>query len=264
MTLFRVFLIVTASLNSSSADVFKGINFPQGSASFVDQVVAYDPFFSGGAGPTAASSKNPLSSIGIPDHPGGIAPGSVALGSGGRLTLRFTNNALTGSNDSSKDLYIFEVGAQVEAMTVEISKDGFLWHGVGGVFGSTSSIDIDSFGFSSLDRFYFVRLTDDPNGGDITGPYVGADIDAVGAITSIRSPDIPKISISPSTLSGLAAIEISLQTALGSLYTIEETMDFSNPILWAEAIGNIQGDGTIKRFKFTLVTERKFFRVRSN
>ena len=57
---------------------------------------------------------------------------------------------------------------------------------IGKVFGATSGIDIDAFGFGPADEFRFVRLTDDPNEGETIGPLLGADIDAVGAISSRR------------------------------------------------------------------------------
>ncbi|WP_136080865.1 hypothetical protein [Pontiella desulfatans] len=165
---------------------FKGITFPLGLASFADRVISYNPSYSGGATPTEPTSMNEQSAIGSPDHPGGISPGSVALGSGGRIVLKFTDNYLLGSDSSAPDLYIFEVGSNVEDTFVEISSNGSTWHSVGKVYGGTSSIDIDSYGFSSSNTFSYVRLTDDPNEGGNTGTCVGADIDAVGAISSTR------------------------------------------------------------------------------
>jgi PEP-CTERM motif len=55
---------------------------------------------------------------------------------------------------------------------------------VGAVTGSTRGVDIDAFGFSTLDFFSFVRLTDNIALDATTGVTVGADIDAVGAISS--------------------------------------------------------------------------------
>ena len=84
--------------------------------------------------------------------------------------------------------WIFEVGPDVEDTFVEISKDGTTWFDVGKVFGTTSGIDIDAFGFSSSDLFSYVRLT---NEGGQSGASVGADIDAVGAISTVPSIPVP-------------------------------------------------------------------------
>jgi hypothetical protein len=43
---------------------------------------------------------------------------------------------------------------------------------------------LDLYGFNSLSQLQFVRLTDEPNEGASSGDSVGADIDAVGAISS--------------------------------------------------------------------------------
>jgi len=152
-------LALTAIIASQSfAEEFGGIEFPQGASSFADELVEYDPNFSGGEVPTHPDHINPNDALGAPDHSGvSFDPGSVSLGSGGRIVLKFTNNALTGSDDSTPDLHIFEVGSDVEDTFVEISSDGVTWHDIGKVFGSVSSIDIDAFGFTSSDSFAYVR-----------------------------------------------------------------------------------------------------------
>lgn len=178
---FFIFIIVFLSKNIY-AETFSGIDFPNGSISFADKVVSYEPSFGKGSPPTGKWLDS-NQAIGIPDYTGGgSGDGAVSLGGGGRITLQFVNNALTGSNDDTPDLHIFEVGPATEDTFVEISKDGINFFSIGKVYGSTSSIDIDSFGFTSTDFFYYVRLTDDSSKSG-TGS-VGADIDAVGAISS--------------------------------------------------------------------------------
>ena len=110
------------------------------------------------------------------------------MGRGGSLTLRFLDNRLTGSDDARPDLHIFEIGPDVEDTFVSISKNGTDWFDVGKVFGSTSSIDIDFYDFDTSDEFAYVRLVDDPNEGNSGGATVGADIDAVGAISTVPIP----------------------------------------------------------------------------
>lgn len=175
------------------AEIFGGIDFPQGAVSFADRVVSYTP---GTPGPTGSLFIRPIDSLGPPDYPGGNdQPGSVSLGVGGTIVLEFTNNFLTGSNSTAADLHIFEVGTDVEDTFAEISVDGITWFAVGKVSGSTSSIDIDAFGFTAANQFRFVRLRDDPAEGQTSGDSVGADIDAVGAIASNLVDDNPVLTI---------------------------------------------------------------------
>ena len=184
-----------------------GADFPQGAISFADAVVGYAPGIVA-SGPSAAN-QGAANALGTPDYAGGGACSSaasckfVSLGVGGTITLRFVDNRLTGSGNSNADLWIFEVGPDVEDTFVEISKDGGLWHAVGKVTGSTRGVDIDAYGWTQSDLFAFVRLRDDPDLDDRTGASVGADIDAVGAISTLAVPE-------PSTyglmLAGLAAV----------------------------------------------------------
>lgn len=238
---------------SLPAEEFGGIEFPQGSPSFADEVVAFQPDFSKGTIPTHANFTDPSFALGAPDYSGGNrGTGSVSLGSGGRIVLKFSNNRLTGSDSRRPDLHIFEVGPEVEDTFVEISEDGSVWHSVGKVFGSTSSIDIDAFGFTSSDAFIFVRLTDDPRKGSGSGPTVGADIDAVGAISTEPIQDTPPLTIE-------TAILVKFASALGSTYAIEESIDMQT---WTDVVAGIDGDGTTKKFFFEITTPRKFYRLK--
>jgi len=234
----------------ASSEEFGGVEFPQGAASFADKLVSYTPST---PGPSHPDFIDPSDALGAPDYPGGAAlkPGSVSLGQGGTIVLEFTNNLLTGSDDSAADLYVFEVGNNVEDTFVEISVDGVVWVAVGKVFGSTSSIDIDAFGFSSLDQFRFVRLTDDPNEGAGSGSTVGADIDAVGAISTNEVADSPAVVIE-------TAILLKFQSALGSTYTVQESTDMDT---WSDTLDGIVGTGEELRFFFEITNPKKFYRV---
>jgi hypothetical protein len=169
-----------------------GADFPQGPVSFADAVGSYTPGLVG-SNPTIPN-RGADNALGVPDYAGSVYCATqsgcpyVSLGDGGNIVLRFVNNLLTGSNSSDLDLWVFEVGPDVEDTFVDISQDGVNWHPVGKVFGSTSGIDIDAFGFSVDDFFGFVRLTDDTNADDQNGASVGADIDAVGAISTTVVP----------------------------------------------------------------------------
>ncbi len=169
---------------AGQATPYHGVEFPDGAVSFADVVVDYNPAFDGNTGP-ALTYQVPEEALGIPDYTEGPEPEYVTLGDGGYIILRFTDNSLTGSDSNALDLWIFEIGPDVEDTYVDISKNGTDWFSVGKVGGSTSGIDIDAFGWNTSDFFSYVRLTDDPNEGQQgSGGTIGADIDAVGAISS--------------------------------------------------------------------------------
>ena len=164
-----------------------GTDFPQGAVSFADAV---DSYLVGGGGVTAPH-QGAFNALGVPDYTGinGCASQAscsfVSLGDGGSLVVRFIDNKLTGSGTNAFDLWVFEVGPDIEDTFIEISTDGLAWNPVGKVFGSTAGIDIDAFGFGVADQFGYVRLTDDTNEGGQSGNTAGADIDAVGAISTV-------------------------------------------------------------------------------
>lgn len=167
-----------------------GTDFPQGAISFADALVSYSP-----NGPPSVPHQGAFNALGLPDYAGDNSCTTqvdctfVSLGGGGSIVLRFDDNKLSGSNSNALDIWIFEVGPNVEDTFVDISMDGLNWFAMGKVFGSTAGIDIDAFGFTSADLFGFVRLTDDINeGGAGSGGTVGADIDAVGAISTVSTP----------------------------------------------------------------------------
>lgn len=157
---------------------YSGTTFPQGSVSFVDQVVVYEP----GAG-VGDEYADPVRALSEPDDEG------VALGvadeenDAGEIVLFFQNNALT--DVDGKDLYIFEGGPTTEATFVEISAQGDRWYELGRVEGDTSSIDLAEYGnLPAGTQYRFVRLRADPEQDASDAPFAGPDLDAVGAIGS--------------------------------------------------------------------------------
>ena len=195
MLALNALLLLVILSGAAYAKVYGGVEFPEGEVSFADTVISYSPVIDEWDHPLA-DYRNPEVALGPPDFPGGYIydPGIfVSLGNGGSIILAFTDNSLSGGGDDKPDLWIFEIGGDVEATFVEISKNGEDWLDVGKVSGSTRGIDIDSFlkpdsyFFRPNDRFSYVRLTDDPDDGTPSGPGLptpGADIDAVGAISS--------------------------------------------------------------------------------
>lgn len=147
--------------------------FPNGTASFADEVVEYRP---GSPGPKKAG-RTPSAVLGVPDDP--AKESSLVLGVGGSVTIRFTDNVLV--DVPGPDLYVFEVGPDVEATAVEISADGITWIPAGRADGSLSQIDLQGCAVPG-EVYRYVRLTDDPAQGGKSGRSPGADIDAVGAI----------------------------------------------------------------------------------
>jgi hypothetical protein len=209
--------IITPGVSAPS-DTFEGILFDQGRISFADAVVDYSP--DAGGAPPALVHQSPNAALGVPDCNGrGPEPVdgqfAVSLGLGGTLTLQFVDNFLTGSGDATNDLVVFEVG-EIESVAVEISRDGISYFDVGIVGGLTNQIDIDQFGFGPNDRFSFVRLTD-LRQGSTEGSSLGADIDAVGAISSVPVDNFAQGGI------GINIIGGSSPTVLNNIISNTET-----------------------------------------
>ena len=206
--------VLLAAAPPARADLIGGVEFPQGAVSFADAVFDYDPLFGGGSLPSLPN-REPSNALGIPEVPGSTSVGAcsgapadcpfVSLGSGGLLILEFMDNVLIGSDSDALDLWVFEVGPDVEATFVSISSDGSTWNDVGRLGGTTAGIDIDAYGFGSSDRFRFVRLRDDPSEGGSGGTTPGADIDAVGAISTLTVPEPATLGM---LLAGLAALGV--------------------------------------------------------
>lgn len=194
---------------SAQATIYGGVDFPSGAISFADQVVAQTLPAATADRPDAANSVA-SHALGAPNYVSGgaCAASNVncpfsSLGNGGSLTLKFSDNLLTGSNSTRYDLYVFEVGPSVEAMTVEISKDGTTWISVGQVSGTVAGVDLDAYGFGVNDRFAYVRLTDVYSNSYGTGASAGADLDAVGAISTVAVPEPSSVAMMLAGLMGL-------------------------------------------------------------
>ena len=214
------------------ATTFYGVDFPAGEVSFADTIVSYEPivYLNDDRLPNVQEPfKNPIGALGTPnstDKQHSLSSLSsrhdVSLGLGGSITLRFTNNALTGNGDNTPDLWIFEAGERTESVFVEISKDGKTWQAVGRTDKQRSGIDIDAFGWGTEDYFAYVRLTDDPEEGEHDGiwnssewvGWGGADIDAVGAISSVSLiSSVSHTSSFSMPLSRLILLVLSILTA---------------------------------------------------
>ena len=182
-------IVAAPTVASAAPTTYDGVTFPQGDISFADQVISYT--LPGGANDPDPTFQNPADALGPPNFtppaPTYNTGEFVSIGNGGQLIVKFTDNLLTGSGDAGLDLWIFEVGAVVEGMTVDVSADGVVWTNVGTLGGATAGVDIDFYGFNTSSVLRYVRLTDDGDGTAL-GMWAGADIDAVGAISTIPEP----------------------------------------------------------------------------
>lgn len=149
---------------------------PEGDKSFADVLVDHTV----GTGRIESSAEDPQVVLGPPDFSGDVNDGSfLSLGCDGAVILQFTDNALI--DVDGPDLYVFEVGPNVEGMTLSISEDGTTWTDLGDISGGRAEVDLA--GLVPEDTSYrFVRLTDD--GAGCGTRFAGADIDAVAAIGS--------------------------------------------------------------------------------
>ncbi len=195
--------------NPAHAVSFSNINgisveFPAGALSFADELVDFSPgiVFDAARGLTIplAPYLDGGNALGAPDMdllqslscfdgtPTTQDCRFASLGSGGSLTVRFTDNLLTGSGTPAPDLWVFEAGP-ADLTFVDVSADGSSWFAVGTIAGFTG-VDLDAFGFGASDLFAFVRLRDAP-GGQSSGDTLGVDVDAIGAISTASPVPLP-------------------------------------------------------------------------
>lgn len=150
--------------------------FPLGDISFADDVTSYQM---GNPPPAAKYRFSPREALGVPNYDSSRDRRYVTLGCGGKLTLRFSDNALV--DVPGPDLYVFEIGSALEPTALEISADGKTWIKVGKIAGGRADVDIAKWSGGGQ-SFRYVRLTDLKS--DCGSGTPGADIDAVGAIGS--------------------------------------------------------------------------------
>lgn len=231
--------------------------FNTGNLAFADAVVSYNNLAGGGPAPIAGLD-DPTQALGPPNFSGSGEPlpneNVVSLGRGGQIVLEFNNNFLTGSGDANPDLMIFEVGDSEEVL-VEVSVDNIRYIPVGRASAASPKIDIDAFGFNPNSRIAFVRLTDVANQGATTGDSVGADIDAVGAISSVPAENavsggrgiviednISATVLNNAVINSTVGIEVDASSATtvigGTLYQLNDS--------------NVAGSATIGQFATVL------------
>ena len=153
------------------------VTFPLGDASFADAVVHY----SSGDPQPRDKSADPQAALGVPDIAEHDDGGYTTLGCGGELVLTFDDNALI--DVPGPDLYVFEIGPDVEPTAMAVSNDGEQWTRIGRIAGGKAEINLAPYVSGNTD-FSYVRLVDLKT--SCGGKTPGADIDAVGAIGSAQ------------------------------------------------------------------------------
>lgn len=156
------------------------IEFPQGVRSFADSVLFTRP-----GSPSPVELRVPSSALGAPDwnvpdtQRQNFPDLAFSLGCRGQLAVQFEDNALI--DVAGPDLYIFEVGTNVEPANIYVSNNGNDWEPVGSIRGALSEVDLADYTLRAT-SYRYVMVED--AGGTCSGITPGADIDAIGAIGS--------------------------------------------------------------------------------
>jgi hypothetical protein len=149
------------------------IKVPGGALSFATSLIDFthgDPWTSD------PKAMDPEKIIGEADYNDITDENYVTLGADGVIIVGFSVSITDGEG---LDMYVFEIGPQVEATKVEVSNDLQNWIYVGDADGSLSGVDING-KVPAGAKYKYVRLTDLRT----TGPtqWTGADIDAVAVL----------------------------------------------------------------------------------
>ena len=121
-------------------------------------------------------AMDPLKILGAPDYNRQTDENYVCLGCEGSIIVGF--NVLI-TDGPGNDIYVFEIGPDVEATKVELSNDLVNWIHVGDADGSISGVDIKG-KVPAGAKYRYARLTDLKTACNSSWP--GADIDAVAVI----------------------------------------------------------------------------------
>lgn len=149
------------------------ITIPGGAASCAVRVVSFTHGSPWTADPRAMDE---FKILGAPDYDSVADVNYITLGDRGVIVLEF---GVYFTDGPGNDIYVFEIGPNVEATKVEVSADLETWIFVGNADGSLSGVDLNG-SIPVGGQYKYVRLTDlETNPG---GNWPGADIDAVAII----------------------------------------------------------------------------------
>ncbi|MCA9216805.1 MAG: hypothetical protein KDB27_27235 [Planctomycetales bacterium] len=199
--LLALFLQSSAVLGQT---YFNGVPFFGGDASFADEIISFDPLFSGGPAPFRISPEDVLGRL---DRTPFLFTAYQALGHGGAIELGFNDYYLTNDGTDAVELYIGEVQGSPEAVYIslrptaatrsqlgdEFDLNGDTYFEVGryagesylDVYGYAIVLDVDDLfpGYANQSLFFdAVQIIDDPQQGSSAGDTVGMDLESVGVI----------------------------------------------------------------------------------
>ncbi len=180
MIIMCMSILPTASLAANLEGVIytdtrgNKITLPGGEKSCATKVIE---FKQGKPWTSDKKAMDPSGILGVPNYDKTPDGNYICMGSGGSITLEFDIFIVDGEGN---DIYVFEVGDNVEATKVEVSSDLETWYDVGNADGSLSGVDLKG-KVPEGGKFKYVRITDRT---ETLGPWPGADIDAVAGLNA--------------------------------------------------------------------------------
>ena len=143
---------------------------------FAEEVISFEH---GDPWTRDSDNQDPNLTLGLPDSSNASdSTGDLCLGDRGNIVVRLGLPFYDGPGD---DVYVFEVGPNIEETKVSVSSDLETWYSIGIAEGRTAGLDLAGKVPEGM-TFYYVSLTD--GDGKSTGSYPGADIDAVCALNA--------------------------------------------------------------------------------
>ena len=143
---------------------------------FADEVISFEH---GNPWTSDPDNQDPNLTLGLPDSSNAAqSTGDLCLGDRGNIIVHLGLPFYDGPGD---DVYIFEVGPNIEETKVAVSSDLKNWYSVGIAEGRTAGLDLAGKVPAGM-NFSYVSLTDGDAKSD--GSYPGADIDAVCALNA--------------------------------------------------------------------------------
>ena len=158
------------------------IYLPLGKISFADSIVS----FKMGTPAPQEKYRDQSQCLHEPNYVNYKTPNFLSLGCSGTLVVHFSDNGFM--NLKGNDIYVFEVGSEKEAASIEISENGIDWIKAGSISGGKSIIDLDDYYIPTDVIYYYLKITD--LRGYCRSKSAGADIDAIGAINSVLKINI--------------------------------------------------------------------------
>ena len=158
------------------------IYLPLGKISFADSIVS----FKMGTPAPQLKYRDSSQCLHEPNYVSYKTPNFLSLGCSGTLIVSFLDNGFM--NLKGNDIYVFEVGSEKEAASIEISENGIDWVKAGSISGGKSSIDLNEYNIPTDVIYYYLKIID--LRGYCKSKSAGADIDAIGAINSVLKIDI--------------------------------------------------------------------------